>query len=92
MGGPELLQLCFCLFVWGWVFHLDGGFEGAVVGGWVVGGEGDVVGWVVVLGCYSDGEAGEGEEGVDYWDYGTAFVDGEGAVLEIVSSCGGCYW
>lgn len=44
-----------------------------------------MVGWVVVLGCYSGGEAGETKEGVDYWDYGTAFVDGEGAVLEIVS-------
>ena len=63
-----------------------------VLGG-VVGGEGDVVGWVPVLCGDFEGE-GEGEEGVDGGDYIAAVGDGEGAVLGGVScarqGCEGC--
>lgn len=55
--------------------------EGEVVGRRVVRGEGDVVRWVAVLRCDAEGEAWDGEEGVDCWGESAGFVDGEGAVL-----------
>lgn len=42
----------------------------------VVAGEGDVICWVPVLGCYFDRER-EGKQVVDYCDYVAAVGDGE---------------
>lgn len=70
----------------GWVEGVDygGGVdEGTFFG--VVGGEGDVVGGVPVLGGDAEGEGRGGEEVVDEGDDGAALGDGEGAVLEGVS-------
>lgn len=43
----------------------------------VVGGEGDVFWGVVILGCYSGCEDGEGEKRVNYWGDIAAFLNGE---------------
>lgn len=47
----------------------------------MVRGEGDVVGWVAVLGCDAEGEAGVGKKGIDCWGEGAGFLHGERAVL-----------
>lgn len=47
----------------------------------MVGCEGDVVGWVPVLGSDADCEGREVEEVIDYGCDGAAAFDGEGAVL-----------
>lgn len=81
MHGPEALRFCFVLFSGGWVGHVDERFEGFVVWGWMVWCEGDVVGWVPVLGSDTDCEGREVEEVVDQGGDCAATFDGEGATL-----------
>lgn len=49
----------------------------------MVGGERDVFRGVIVLGCYSCCEVGEGEEGVYYWGDCAAFLNGQRSGLGV---------
>jgi hypothetical protein len=83
VNRPKLLGLCFRFLARRWVGvrHLHKGFKRSVIGRRMVAGEGDVVWWMVVLGCDTGHQPRLREEGVDQRSDGSAILYSERAIL-----------